>query len=248
MKKVLLCFCAGFLFVSLTADAFADDVFDRVVNVIYLKNGEPMRCRIGAIEGTRAVCQNFGGSASVPLRIIDLEKTFPKFKGREGETIILVYPGEVYQDENIILSNLLVVREDEKGPVHDRSPSDRGSSRYVILFDVMNRGDSCEISATVAMRDKQGNIFQRIEVPSGSRVRAGDVTVVKKRVEFTEGNLEDQIGSLKIGPVERKNILAKSEAESSPSVTKLSRADLREEKVRALTESFLRERPQQEQK
>jgi hypothetical protein len=250
IKRGILSFCACLLFGSLTTNAFGEDTFDPV-KVLYLKNGEPMRCQIGVIEGTMAVCRNFGGSASVPLRIIDLDKTFPKFKRREGETVILVQPGQVYQDENIILSNLYMVREDEESPMYDhpgsRSPSDLQPSHYVIFFDLMNRGDSCEVRATVAFRDKQGNIFHQIDVPSESRVPAGGMAFLKKRLEFTKGNLENQIGSLEIGSVERKNILSKSEAQSSHAGMKPSRAQLREEKIRALTENFLRERPQPDQ-
>ncbi len=250
MKKVFLSFCVLLLFVLLTSNAFGEDVFDPV-KVIYLKNGEPIRCQIGVLEGTRAVCRNFGGSMSVPLRMIDLEKTFPKFKRREGETIILFHPGQVYRDENIILSNLRMVREDERGPTYDhpgsRSSSDIQPSHYVILFDVMNRGDSCEVSAIVALRDEQGNIIDQVDVLSESRVPAGDTAVLKKRLEFTKGNLENQIGSLKIGSVERKNVVAKSETESSRSTAKLTPAQLREGKIKTLTEIFLRERPQPEQ-
>jgi hypothetical protein len=192
IKKGVLSFCACLLFGSLTTNAFGEDIFDPV-KVIYLKNGEPMRCQIGVIEGTRAVCRNFGGSASVPLRIIDLEKTFPKFKRREGETIILVHPGQVYRDENIILSNLRMVREDEGGPTYDhpgsRSPSNLQPSHYVIFFDVMNRGDSCEVRATVAFRDKQGNVFHQIDVPSEFRVPARGMAFLKKQLEFTRNRV-----------------------------------------------------------
>jgi hypothetical protein len=251
MKKVFLSFGACLLFGLLTSNAFGEDVFDPV-RVIYLKNGEPIRCQIGVLEGTRAVCRNFGGSMSVPLRMIDIEKTFPKFKRREGETIILFHPGQVYRDENVIVSNLHMIREDERGPTYDHPggspPSDRQPSHYVILFDLMNRGDSCEVSATVALRDGRGNIIDQIDVPSESRVPARGTAVLKKRLEYTKGNLENQIGSLKIGSVERKNVMAKPETDSSRSTAKLSPAQLREEKIRALTELFLRERPQPEQR
>jgi hypothetical protein len=251
MKRVFLSFCACLLFGSLAANAFGEDVFDPV-RVIYLKNGEPVRCQIGVLEGSRAVCRNFRGSMSVPLRMIDLEKTFPKFKRREGETIILFHPGEVYRDENVIVSNLRMVREDAKGPTYDHpggtSPSERQPSHYVILFDVKNRGDSCEFSATVVLRDEQGNILGQIDVPSESRVPAMGTATLKKQLEYTKGNLENQIGSLKIRSVERKNVLVKSDTDISHSTPKLSPAQLREEKIRALTELFLKERPQPEQR
>jgi len=135
MRRKFLILCGCLLIGSMTSMAFGEEVFEPV-NVVYMKNGKAIRCRIGWLEGTKMVCQKFNGTVSLPLQSINLEKTFPKFKKRDGETVLLVHPGEVYRDEHIAVSNVRMIRE---GPNHSPSITMNPSrSHYALLCDVMN--------------------------------------------------------------------------------------------------------------
>ena len=59
------------------------------------------------------ICRKFGGNVTLPLQSVNFEKTFPKYKNVDGETVLLVHPGPRYQDENIVISNVRMVRGPE---------------------------------------------------------------------------------------------------------------------------------------
>jgi hypothetical protein len=229
--------------------AFGDDVFEPV-RVVHMNNGKSIQCRIGWLDGTKMVCQKFNGSVTLPLQSVDLEKTFPKFRKREGETILLIHPGQVYRDQNVTVSNLRMIRKGASSTTHNsqrnRSPTRSRSAHYAVLCEVTNRGDPSDISVSIAAKDMRGTIRHKIDLASESSVRTGDIATLRKQLHVSGIHLESQIGSLGIKDVERNNILEEKEEESTSSKLNVSPDKLREEKIRALKALFLKERVQTE--
>ena len=223
-KHLLLSLC--FLLSYLPSVAAGDDAFDPV-RVVYMTNGEAIYCQMGSIEGVRMVCRKANGSISVPLRRVDFEKTFPKYKKGEGETVLLVHAGQLYRDEHTLLSNLRMIRE-------EGSASD-GAPRLVILCDVINRSESCEIRVSIIAKDGQGNSRFAIDLDSESRVGKAQRAVLKKILDPAERELERQITTLRIGDVERRNLLQKVEDPNGA----MSPERLREQRIRNLKETLL---------
>ena len=237
-KFLILCSCL--LIVSMTSMAFGEEVFEPV-SVVYMKNGKAIHCRIGWLEGTKMVCQKFNGTVSLPLQSINLEKTFPKFKKRDGETVLLVHPGEVYRDEHIAVSNVRMIRE---GPNSSPSITMKSSrSRYALLCDVMNNGAPCEVSVSLTAKDLRGATRHPIRMASLSRVGTQEMATLEKRLNIPRTQVETQIASITIDHVQRTNIGEIQEKKIEGPVEAESPENTREEKIRALKEHFLKERP-----
>ena len=224
-KHFLLCACL--LLASLPSVAAGDEAFDPV-RVVYMTNGEAIYCQMGSIEGVRMVCRKANGSISVPLRRVDFEKTFPKYEKGEGETVLLVHAGQLYRDEYTIVSNLRMIREE--GNASDGAP------RLVILCDVINRSESCEIRVSIIAKDGRGNSRFAIDLDSDARVGKDQRAVLKKTLDPTERELEHQITTLRIGDVERRNLLQKAEDPNGA----MSPERLREQRIRNLKDIFLK--------
>jgi hypothetical protein len=227
-KRLLLCACI--LAASLASVASGEEAFDPV-KVVYMTNGEAIYCQMASLEGVSMVCRKANGSISVPLRYVDFEKTFPKYKNHEGETVLLVHAGQLYRDENIIVSNLKMIREEQNGL--DRP------ARLVILCHVDNRTDPCEIRASIIAKDERGSSLFAIDLESGARVGKYQRAVLKKPLDSSERKFENHIVSLKIGVVERRNILQKGEEEDGHGENR-SPESMREQRIRNLKESFLK--------
>jgi len=221
--------CGCILFASITSVALGEDAFDPV-KVVYMANGEAIYCQMGSIEGTQMVLRKANGSVSVPLRKIDFEKTFPKYKKQEAETVLLVHAGHLYRDEFTIVSNLRMVREEESGPSR--------TSHIAILCDVINRSDPCQIRVSVLAKDFQGSSRFAIDLDSESLVQREEKTVLKKQLGATEANLEPLIATLRVGDVERRNVKKGEDGDSLRA--KLGPERLREQKIRSLKEAFLK--------
>jgi hypothetical protein len=221
--------CGGILFASITSVAFGEDAFEPV-KVVYMANGEAIYCQMGSIEGTRMVCHKANGSVSVPLQKVNFEKTFPKYKKQEGETVLLVHAGQLYRDEFNIVSNLRMVREEENTASR--------TAQVTILCDVINRSDPCQIRVSVLAKDLQGNSRFAIDLDSDSRVGKDEKAVLKRRLGASEAKLEPLIAALRVGDVERRDVQQKGEEEDSLK-GKWSAERLREQKIRSLKERFL---------
>ena len=217
------------LFISITSGALGEDAFDPV-KVVYMANGETIYCQMGSIEGTRMVLRKSNGSVSVPLEKVDFEKTFPKYKKEEGATVLLVHAGQVYRDEFTIVSNLRMIREEEKDPSR--------TMQVAILCDVINRSDPCQIRVSVLAKDLHGSSRFAIDLDSESRVGREEKTVLKQRLGASEARLEPLITTLRVGDVDRRNV-TKGEDEDSLKA-KLRPERLREQKIRNLKEAFLK--------
>lgn len=218
----------------LPAVASSEDVFAPVKNV-YMNDGKIIECQMGWLDGSKMICRKFGGNMTLPLQSVNFEKTFPKYKSGDGETVLIVHPGPRYQDENIVISNVRMVR----------GPEGQGKNSCRVVFEIMNRGDPCEVRVMVNALDAQGRILHQIDVPSESRLDTGEFTLMKKRLDGPGAALENQMFSLKVSQVERSNI---QETLVNGKRADYGRAggaqdEARQEKIRQLKEFFLRERP-----
>jgi hypothetical protein len=228
-----------FVFVgSLPAIAFSEDVFAPVKKV-YMNDGKTIECQMGWLDGSKMICRKFGGNVTLPLQSVNFERTFPKYKNVDGETVLLVHPGPRYQDENIVISNVRIVRGAES----------QGKSSCDVVFEILNRGDPCEVRVVVNALDAQGKILHQIDVPSESRLDTGESSLLKKRLDGPGAGLENQMSFLKVSHVERSNVQEtllngkKAEYGTAGSSGDGTQNKARQEKIRALKEIFLRERP-----
>ena len=252
MRKLCFLVVAFVLAGSIPSICLSEDVF-APVRKIYMNDGKLIECQMGWLDGDRMICRKFGGNVTLPLVSVDFEKTFPKYKKTEGETVLLVHPGAAYQDENIVLSNLRVIRTPEspaKGdPSLNKAQTHPRATAYVIVFEILNRGDPCEVRVVINVMDTQGKILHQIDVPSESRLDAGESSVVKTRLDRPGTGLENRMSFLKVSQVERKNIPEDLLNPGNPDYGARGPAadgiqdKVREEKIRALKELFLKERP-----
>lgn len=227
-KRLLLCAC---LFVAwLASVASGEEVFDPV-KVVYMTNGEQIFCQMASIEGVRMVCRKANGSVSMPLRNVDLKKTFPKYKKDEGKTVLLVHAGQLYRDENTIVSNLRMIRQEQDG--FD------GPGQVVVLCDVLNRSDPCEIRVSIIAKDGQGSSRFALDLDSDARIGKDQRAILKKPLDAPERKFENHITTLRIGDVERRNLMQKGEAQDGVNGN-ISPEKLREQKIRILKETFLK--------
>jgi len=227
LRHFLLWFCV--LFSSIPSIAFGEDPFEPV-KVVYMASGEAVYCQMGSIEGTQVVCRKANGSVWVPLENVNFGKTFPKYKKREGETVLLVHAGQLYRDEFTIVSNLRMVREDEN------TPSRPG--QVAILCDVINRGDPCQIRVSILAKDLQGSSRFAIDLDSDPIVGKDGKTALKRQLEFSEAKLFRLITTLRVVDVERRYLKRKEEGEDSL-MGALSAEKLREQKIRSLKKALL---------
>jgi len=228
-----------FVFVgSFPSIAFSEDVFAPVKKV-YMNDGKIIECQMGWLDGAKMICRKFGGNVTLPLQSVNFEKTFPQYKNVDGETVLLVHPGPRYQDENIVISNVRVVR----------GPESQAKSSCNVVFEIMNRGDPCEVRVVVNALDAQGKILHQIDIPSESRLDTGESTLLKKRLDGPVAGLENQMSFLKVSLVERRNVQEtllngkKADYGTTGSSADGIQDKAKQEKIRALKELFLRERP-----
>jgi hypothetical protein len=78
---------------------------------------------------------------------------------------------------------------------------------------------------------------------SPSRVGYQETATLRKRLNRSRGQLEAQIASITIDHVKRTNITDIPEKKIESPVNTRDPKNLREEKIRALKEHFLKERP-----
>ena len=228
---------------GLTTTSFGDEVFEPV-KVVYMKNGEAIFCQMGSIDGTKMVCRRANGSVSLPLENVNFEKTFPKYKKQDGETILLLHAGQLYRDESTIISNLRMIFEAENPANRDHQESRRYSGSqtgyYAILCDVINRSNPCDVRVSVIAKDGQGRTRYALDLDSEARLDAEQTVVLKRRLDGVAGKLESQIVSLKIADVERRNVLQKKAEERGSREGNMSPERLRELRAKSLKESFLK--------
>jgi len=252
MRKIRFLILA-FVFVgSIPSIVFSEDVFAPVKKV-YMNDGKMIECQMGWLDGARMICRKFGGNVTLPLQSVNFEKTFPKYQNVDGETVLLVHPGPRYQDENIVLSNLRIIRGQESpaksDPSINRPQTNSNPASYLILCEIMNRGDPCEVRIVVNALDAQGKILHQIDVTSESRLDTGESSILKRRMDGAGAALENQMSFLKVSHVERRNVLEsllngkKADYKTTGSAADANQDKVREEKIRALKETFLKERP-----
>lgn len=228
------------------SNAFSDDVFDPVKK-IYMNDGKEVECQMGWLDGTRMICRKFGGNMTLPLQGVNFEKTFPKYKKRSEETVLLVHPGPRYQDENIVLYNLRVIRAPEKPAESDVSTDEgqtHGQAAYTIVIEITNRGDPCEVKVLVNAVDVYGKVLHPFRVTSESRLETGESSLLKRRMDAAGVDLVNLMSALKVSRVERSNILESvlKNGASGYSADE-NRNKIRQEKMRVLKEILLKERP-----
>lgn len=227
MRKALFLLCTGLLGAVLASFAFGGEAFDPV-KVVYTTNGDALYCQMASLEGVHVVCRKANGSVSVPLHNVDFERTFPKYHKEDWETVLLVHAGQLYRDENIIVSDLRMIREKENGA--GRSP------QVVIFCDVINRSEPSDVRVTVIAKDRQGSSRFAIDLDSETRVGKDQRAVLKKPLDPLDQRSEPHITALRIGDVERRNILNTVDPGNLP----MSPEKLREQKIKILKEKFLR--------
>jgi len=238
MRKICFLILA-FVFVgSIPSIVLSEDVFAPVKKV-YMNDGKMIECQMGWLDGARMICRKFGGNVTLPLQSVNFEKTFPKYQNVDGETVLLVHPGPRYQDENIVISNVRMVRGSES----------QTKSSCLVVFEIMNRGDPCEVRIVVNALDAQGKILHQMDVTSESRLDTGESSILKRRMDGAGAALENQMSFLKVSHVERRNVLEsllngkKADYKTTGSAADANKDKVREEKIRALKEAFLKERP-----
>jgi hypothetical protein len=233
MRKICFLVLVVGLVGSLPATVLGDDVFAPVKKV-YMNDGKVIECQMGWLDGAKMICRKFGGNVTLPLQSVNFEKTFPKYKNVDGETMLLIHPGPRYQDENIVISNVRIVR----------GPESQAKSCSSVVMEIMNRGDPCEVRVAVNALDAQGRVLQQIDVPSESKLDTGEASLLKKRLEGPLALLENQMNFLKVSHVERSNVQETLLNGKKPADgTSGAQDSARQEKIRALKEVFLRERP-----
>jgi hypothetical protein len=238
MRKLYFLILAVVLVGSAPTIAFSEDIFAPVKKV-YMNDGKVIECQMGWLDGARMICRKFGGNMTLPLQSVNFEKTFPKYKIGDGETVLLVHPGPRYQDENIVISNVRMVRGLES----------QAKNSSVVVCEIMNRGDPCEVRVVVNALDAQGKIIHQIDISSESRLDIGQSSILKRRLDGPGATLENQMIFLKVSHVERSNVLETLLNGKKPNYGATgSGADgnqnrAREEKIRFYKEAFLRERP-----
>ena len=252
MRKIYFLILALVFAGSIPAIAFSEDVFAPVKKV-YMNDGKMIECQMGWLDGARMICRKFGGNMTLPLQSVNFEKTFPKYKNVDGETVLLVHPGPRYQDENIVISNVRMVRASESPAKSDASinkaKTHPQATACMIVFEIMNRGDPCEVLVVVNAMDTQGKILHQIDVASESRLDTGESSIMKERLDGAGPGLENQMSFLKVSHVERRNILESllngksGDYTTTGSATKTKQDIIRDNKMRALREIFLKERP-----
>lgn len=246
MRKLYSLTLALIIAVLIPSIAFSEEVFDPVKR-IYMNDGKVVECQMGWLDGARMICRKFGGNMTLPLQSVDFEKTFPKYKKPAEETVLLVHPGPRYQDENIVLSNLRVIRVTEnpnksdpsanKGQTHPQAAS-------MIVIEITNRGDPCEVKVLVNALDVQGKVLYQFEVTSESRLDTAESSILKRRLDMAGADLGNLMSSLKVSRVERSNILESLLKNGATGYSADGNRDkVRQEKIRALKEILLKERP-----
>jgi hypothetical protein len=233
MRKIYSLIFALLFVGSMPTPAVCEDVFAPVKKV-YMNDGKVIECQMGWLDGAKMICRIFGGNITLPLQSVDFKKTFPKYKNGEGETVLLIHPGPRYQDENVVISNLRIVR----------LPESTAKGSCVVVCEILNRGDPCQVRVVLNALDSQGRVLCQIDIPSESRLDTGESPVLKKRLDGAAAAPENQMLSLKVTQVERSNIqetpLNGKKSGPGPNGTQNT---AREEKIRALKEIFLRESP-----
>ena len=234
MRKLYFLILAFALAGSIPSIAFSNDVF-APVRKVYMNDGKEIECQMGWLDGARMICRKFGGNMTLPLQSVNFEKTFPKYKMGDGETVLLVHPGPRYQDENIVISNVRMVRGLES----------QAKNSSVVVCEIMNRGDPCEVRVVVNALDAQGKIIHQIDIVSESRLDIGESSILKRPLDGPGAALENQMIFLKVSHVERSNVqetlLNGKKAEYGTAGGSQDR--VRMEKIKALKEAFLKERP-----
>ena len=232
MRKTCFLILALVFVGSMPTTALSEDVF-APVKIVYMNDGKMIECQMGWLDGARMICRKFGGNMTLPLQSVDFEKTFPKYKIADGETVLLVHPGPRYQDENIVISNIRIVRASES----------QAKSSCVVVCEVMNRGDPCDVRVVMNALDAQGKILRQIDVLSESRLDVGESAILKRRLDGLGNGLENLMSSLKVTSVERRNVLESAIAGKNGVSSGTSQDKIRENKIKALKEIFLKERP-----
>jgi hypothetical protein len=238
MRKIYFLIFTLLFVGSMPLPAFSEDVFAPVKKV-YMNDGKVIECQMGWLDGAKMICRIFGGNMTLPLQNVDFKRTFPKYKDGEGEAVLLVHPGPRYQDENIVISNLRMVR----------LPESNAKGSCVVVFEILNRGNPCQVRVVLNALDSQGRVLRRIDIPPESRLDTGDSPVLKRPLDGAAAGLEHQIVSFKVVQVERSTIeQASLSGKKGDSGTIGSGPDgtqnaAREEKIRALKEIFLKESP-----
>jgi len=238
MRKTYFLILAFVFAGSIPSIAFSEDVFAPVKKV-YMNDGKVIECQMGWLDGARMICRKFGGNMTVPLQSVDFEKTSPNYKKGDGETVLLVHPGPRYQDENIVISNVRMAR----------GSGSQDKSSCVVVFEITNRGDPCEVRVVVNALDAQGKTLHQIDIRSESRLDTGESAILKRRLDGAGAALANQMSFLKVSRVERINVLESGiEGKNgghngTGSTAKANQDKARENKIRALKETFLKERP-----
>lgn len=232
MRKTYFLILALVIVGSIPTIAFSEDVFAPVKKV-HMLDGKTIECQMGWLDGARMICRKFGGNMTLPLRSVNFEKTFPKYKKVDGETVLLVHPGPRYQDENIVISNIRIVRGAES----------QGKSSCVVVCEIMNRGDPCDVRVVVNALDAQGKFLHQIDVSSESRLDVGELAILRRRLDGQGAGLENQMTFLKVSHVERTNVLVSAIEGRNGDRVGTSQNKIRENKIKALKEIFLREKP-----
>lgn len=235
MKKLYFLILAFFFVGFIPAIAFSDDVF-APVRKVYMNDGKMIECQMGWLDGARMICRKFGGNVTLPLQSVNFEKTFPKYKSVDGEKVLLVHPGPRYQDENIVISNVRIVR----------GPETHGKSSCLVVCEIMNRGDPCEVRVVVNALDAQSKTLHQIDITSESRLDTGESSILRSKLDGAGAALENQMIFLKVSQVERSNVLESllnGKKANYKTAADGNQDGVREEKIRALKETFLKERP-----
>jgi hypothetical protein len=184
------------------------------LTVIYLKNGRQIECDMGWVEGEKIVYRKFGGNLALPLREIDLDKTFAKSVEREKEKIIVQYPGNVYQHEGVTLFDLTMTRE----LLRKVRNSDWGNQQYIeqektvyeILCSVRNDGNPCRVSVELIALDAKGYVLGSAYWSSSSLLWEGDLAELRTKVGMKEGTREG-IKAVKVNKVIRSEFIPQHE-------------------------------------
>ena len=83
MKKTIITAIACIL-LSFSMIGFAKE-YPETINTIYLKDGIIIKCDMGWVDGDTLYYRKYGGTIGIPLKRVDIDKTYERSKEREHQ-------------------------------------------------------------------------------------------------------------------------------------------------------------------
>jgi hypothetical protein len=156
MKKVKVVFLV-LLFLCLSMSmppiSFSAEEPSEPISIIYLKDGGEVKCDMAWIEGDTLVYRRYGGTMGIPLKTVNLDKTFKRAKGKEQAD-------GTYQSGEFTIYNLTY----NEVPFYDRKLKSGETYRHKgpyweIKYMIQNDGNNGQITVKLVGLDSNGTVI-----------------------------------------------------------------------------------------